>query len=275
MAGVTLPSVQQDEDEDEAEDKAINLLLEAALGDLVYDGHNVNNIAVPCASNDVIIGGEVFNNEHTSQETAEVIQKLMMDKKMTKRTIKENHPDLSEDLKLFYKHCDDRLHAYVLRKCHVKEKACKYCRENPPRSSQQFWNSMPKSSSGGLFYDVDDDPAKEGHYTTLLQDIEMVKNIKIKPDGKFLEVERCEEKMCLCSFKSGEDGKRHMRMAHNSKVNPMRNVCKFIINGTPCGESFESYWKLQRHKTATGHKQTRGARGSIQRGGRVKRGRKN
>ena len=53
MAGVTLPSVQQDEDEDEAEDKAINLLLEAALGDLVYDGHNVNNIAVPCASNDV------------------------------------------------------------------------------------------------------------------------------------------------------------------------------------------------------------------------------
>ena len=128
LAGVILPGVQAGEDEDEAEDKSIKLLIESALGDLTYDGHKVHSVQVPCASSDVVIEGQTFSNEFIPQEKADLIQKLMTDKKMNKRRIKEAHPDISEELKIFYKHCDDRLHSYVFRKCHPKDAN----KENPP-----------------------------------------------------------------------------------------------------------------------------------------------
>ena len=179
---------------------------------------------------------------------------------MSKRKLKETHPDISEDLKLFYNHVDNRLHAFVFRKCSPNEaNSCKYCRDNPPQSSQELWDTIPNKTSGGLFYDVRDDEELPGHFSTLLQDISKV-NIKIEPDNKFKNDEkfqRCKELNCFCSFKSDEDGRRHMRLAHDAKFNPLKNVCKFLINGVPCGESFETYWKLQQHKIQMCHKQTR------------------
>ena len=272
LAGVILPAVQAGEDEDEAEDKSIKLLIESALGDLTYDGHKVHSVQVPCASSDVVIEGQTFSNEFIPQEKADLIQKLMTDKKMNKRRIKEAHPDISEELKIFYKHCDDRLHSYVFRKCHPKDaNKCKYCKENPPRGSKELWETLPKKSSGGLFYDVEEDPLFPGHYTTLLQDVKNVYDIKIKPDNMFKNDEkfqRSEEKNCFCTFKSDEDGRRHMRLAHDSKFKSKANVCKWLINGTPCGESFETPWRLQQHKTDKGHKKTRVGEGSARGRGR-------
>ena len=60
MSGVVLPAVQAGEDEDEAEDKAIKLLIESALGDLKYDGHKVHSVQVPCTSSDVVIEDKTF-----------------------------------------------------------------------------------------------------------------------------------------------------------------------------------------------------------------------
>ena len=63
LAGVVLPTVQDGEDEDEAEDAAIKLLIDSALGELTYDGHKVHSVPVPCTGSSVCIEGEDFNNE--------------------------------------------------------------------------------------------------------------------------------------------------------------------------------------------------------------------
>ena len=63
-----------------------------------------------------------------------------------------------------------------------------FCKKNPRRSSDKFWESLPRKSSGGLFFDLQPDPEKPDHYRTLLDMLKDVVNIKIQPDGMFKDV---------------------------------------------------------------------------------------
>merc|ERR1712117_878873 len=121
---------------------------------------------------------------------------------MHKRKLRENFPELAAELKLIYKHVDTRLHGYIFRKCEPGSYACDHCKEHPTRSSKDFWKYLPKKKSGGLFYDCEVDPDLPGHYRTLLDLMGKVKDIEIKPDSMFADVDRCKVKYCYCSFKS-------------------------------------------------------------------------
>ena len=131
-----------------------------------------------------------------------------------------------------------------------------------------LWDCLPGPSNGGLFFDVEEDKNHPGHYRTLLDLIATVDTLKIKPDGMFKEVVRCKEKNCKCSFKSAEDGRRHLRLCHDivSAANPLGNVCKWKIDGVVCGQSFEKYWDLTKHKRKEGHMKSKVTQKKRQRG---------
>ena len=173
----------------------------------------------------------------------------------------EQHPAIAEELKLFYKHADIRAHNYFFRKCHKDASySCPWCKDHPVRSSDKFWSCLPQKSSGGLFFDCEEDPNRPGHNRTLLDLLKNIKTVKIAPDGQLEGVTRCKEKRCFCTFKSVADAERHCRMVHGeaSKKN-LSHVCRFKVNGVPCGIVFDKKWDLTKHKNKEGHvkRQTR------------------
>ena len=134
----------------------------------------------------------VFENDHIEEEETVVIQRIMEDKKMDKKKLREKHPDIYKELKVILKHVDVRLHGYVFRKCHPRERNCSYCKNNPRRGSDQMWKCLPKKSSGGLFFDCEKDPERPGHYKTLLDLLKEGTKIKIKPDAMYEGYDRCQ-----------------------------------------------------------------------------------
>ena len=180
---------------DEAEDEAIETLINTALKDLTFDGHTVVNVPVKCTDSKVEIHGNLYDNDTIEQEETEVIQKIMENSKMTSRKLREEHPEIAKKLHIILKHVDIRSHGYCLRKCSPLENySCDYCRGAPPRSSLKVWRSLPRRDAGGLFYDCEPDPNKPGHYRTLLDMLKNVNNIIVRPDSMFPEVLRCKVK---------------------------------------------------------------------------------
>lgn len=265
LSGVVLPAKKPDQTVEESEDSAIETLIESCLKDLVYDGHPVTNVHVPCSSSTVRIGDKDLENDHISEEEPKLIQAIMENKKMDKRTLRQSHPEIYKRLQNILKHVDIRLHGFIFRKCHPRDHQCDFCKENPRRSSDKLWKCLPRKSSGGLFYDIQPDPNMPGHYRTLLDMMGDGKKIKIKPDGMFEDVfGRCQENGCMVSFKCKADADRHFRLAHknwNTQRNPFGHVCTFKINNVPCGQSFETDWLLKKHKNATNHINRRVRRG--------------
>lgn len=254
IVGKVLAAITQDEDVDAAEDRSIKELINDCLKDLEYDGYPVHSIHVPCTSNEVIINDQVYKNEHCSQEEATVVQDIFEHQRYTKRVIAAEHPEISTNLKLFYKHCDARLHSFTFRKCHPEEYQCKYCQKNPVRSSDGFWKSLLPRSHGGLVFDVEVDDERPDHYKTFLQ---MRSNRgPIQADGMFDDINRCKEKNCFWTFKSSADATRHMRIAHDSNSNPLGYTCNWLIDGVRCGQVFQKKWDLTKHKNTLGHKKT-------------------
>ena len=174
---------------------------------------------------------------------------------MNKKKLKEQFPDIAEELKLFFKHCDIRLHNFFFRKCHKNSKTpCSWCKDHPVRGSDKMWSCLPPKSSGGLFFDCQEDPSNPGHNKSLLDLLKEIQTLKISPDGQYEGVVKCKEKNCLCSFKSDTDADRHCRLAHGdqSKKN-LSHVCRFKIDGKICGAVFEKKWDLTKHKNKEKH----------------------
>ena len=188
-----LPAKKPDQTFDEAEDEAIELLISSALDDLKFNGHEVKNVSVKCTNSMVNINGNVHDNEHILQEETEVVQKVMEDAKMSMRKLRETNVEIAKKLLIILKHVDNRIHGYCFRKCSPLEtSSCNYCKKFPPRSSKEFWQALPKKDSGGLFFDCEPDLSHPGHYRTLLDLVSNVDKLKIKPDGMFPEVLRCQ-----------------------------------------------------------------------------------
>lgn len=155
--------------EDDADAAAIEFLINNALKDLTHDGHPVYSVPVSSKSSEVVINGNSYENGIITDEDYSLIQKLMEDKKMNKRTLARLHPNIAKNMKLFYRHCDVRSHNFVFRKCHpMHHYQCSHCKQFPPRSSSQFWSSLPLKQSGGLFFDCVPDVKHPGHYMSLL-----------------------------------------------------------------------------------------------------------
>ena len=79
---------------------------------------------------------------------------------------------------------------------------------------------------------------------------------KIVPDGDIGDAERCKVEGCLYVFKSKADSVRHMKLIHKKRgreAHPMGFTCNFKVNGTVCGEKFDTYHYLSRHKNESGH----------------------
>ena len=73
LAGLVLPAKSPDQSHDEAEDQAIQTLINSSLKDLEFDGHSVTNVPVKCDSATVVINGREYNNEIISQEEARIV----------------------------------------------------------------------------------------------------------------------------------------------------------------------------------------------------------
>ena len=170
----------------------MQLLIDSCLKDLFYNNHPVISVHVPCTSSTVNIGEELYENDYIDEEEPDLVQHIMEDKKMDKRKLRETYPGIYNRLKIILDHVDSRLHGYVFRKCHPKEKNCNYCMENPRRGSSQLWNCLPKKSSGGLFFYCEPDKDNPGHYRTLLDLLKDGAGIKINPDGMFNGYNRCQ-----------------------------------------------------------------------------------
>ena len=200
------------------------------------------------------IEGDQLENDHLDPELSDVIQKIMSDKKMNKRKLKEQHSEIAERFKLFFKHADVRLHSIIFRKCHKDARPCTWCNTHPVRGSDKLWSCLPQKSSGGLFFDSVEDLDKPGHNKTLLDLLKEIKSLKINPDSQFEDIVRCKEKGCLYTIKSEADGDRHCRIAHNenSKKN-VSHVCRFKVAGVMCGAVFGKKWDLTKHKNNEGH----------------------
>jgi len=172
--------------------------------------------------------------------------------------VRKTHPEIAETLKLIYKHCQSTLHGYVFRKCLPQDGyVCQYCKDHPWKSSKQLMDAIPSKKSGAMFYDCIPDPQRPGHYMTFIDLLKSVKTLKITPDGMFPDAVRCQESHCFTTFKSNADAIRHHRLAHDKPqpTHPDGHVCRFKVNGgVACGQAFDSYHRLQKHKTATGHK---------------------
>ena len=149
-------------------------------------------IHVPCTSSTVNIGGELYENDFIEEEETVQVQRIMEDKKIDKQKLRETYPHIHGRLKTILKHVDSRLHGYIFRKCHPKERNCKHCKEKPVRGSAQLWSCLPKKSSGGLFFDCEVDKESPGRYRTLLDLLKDGVKIKINPDGMFDGYSRCQ-----------------------------------------------------------------------------------
>jgi len=256
LCGLMLPIREEDEDVDDLEDRSIRRLNEAIQG-AKYDGHKVTPIHVPCNSSQVKINGNMYENDFFTAEEDAIVHEIMEKKSYHKRRVTEEHPDIAEYLRLIYRHSQVTMHGYVFRKCLPQDGyVCEYCKAHPLRISKEMQDALPSRKSGALFYDCIPDPERPNHYQTLLKMMSEVKSLKITPDAMFPDVKRCQESNCLYSFKSQADADRHQRLAHgtNNKPNhPAGFVCKFKINGQVCGQSFDSYWFLTKHKKANGH----------------------
>ena len=188
LSGLILPARRPDQSIDDAEDEAIQLLIDSSLKELIYNNHPVVSVHVPCTSSIVNIGGELYENDYIEEEETSLVQRIMEDKKMDKKKLRETYPNIYGRLKTILKHVDSRLHGYIFRKCHPKESNCSYCRETPRRGSSQLWSCLPKKSSGGLFFDCEVDKENPGHFRTLLDLLKDGEKIKINPDGILLDL---------------------------------------------------------------------------------------
>ena len=252
LVGLKLPSKHDGESDEEYEDRCINVLIKALEG-FKYDGHPVTAVHVPSNTNEVEIGGEKYANNFFKEDEAAKVQDIMDDDKMTREKLRSHEPTVAEYLKIIFHHMQTTAHGYVIRKCKPGEYSCEYCKSHPTRGSTRLWSALPSKKSGGLFYDCQEDVNKPGHYRTLL-DLLNEKDLKIKPDGIFPEMEKCQEKNCFTTFKSRKDGERHSRLAHNIVQVQTEFPCNFKVNGKTCGQVFESAYFLQKHKNLTGHK---------------------
>ena len=169
--------------------------MNAALAGFKYDNHPVIPIHVPSDSNEVEIDGKKYPNDYFKEEDALKIKDIMKDDKMTRRKMRENHPEVADNMKLIFRHMQVTLHGYVFRKCKPGDgQSCQFCKDHPPRASQRLWSALPSKDSGGLFFDCEDDLSRPGHYRTLLDLLKNIKDVKIKPDGMFPDVTRCQVK---------------------------------------------------------------------------------
>jgi len=255
MAGLILPTQKENETKDEAEDNAIKLLINSALQDLKFSNHPVKCIQVPCNGSNVNVDGEVLENETILQDEESLIHKIMSDKTMRRRKLRELHPAVSQKFKIISDHMDSRAHGYIFRKCNPHGGyQCQHCKDHPGRGSKELWSSLPDKKQGGLFFAPEEDPDKPGHYATLLSLIKKVETLEIKADAVF-GVERCKENGCLYTFKSNTDKIRHMRIFHDQDKVELKSVCRFKKeDGSICNQEFDTPFKMQKHKSATGHK---------------------
>ena len=190
LSGLILPGCGEDQSLEEAEDEAISLLC-SILNGAEYNGHRVHAVNVPCSESSIKIDNHEVNNDIISEKEGQKVQKIMENKSMTKRKLRQEYPEIYSNLMLFSKHCDSRLHALYFRKCLPKDgHVCKFCLDHPVRSSKEFLDCLPARSKGGLFYDAVDDELHPGHFMTLLQLLQH-KDVKIDPDGK-TDSKRCQ-----------------------------------------------------------------------------------
>jgi len=258
LAGLVVPDFGKEMEDDEADEAGIKFLIDSAMTNLKYDGFDVVTVPVSCHEDNVIINGETVDNRHIKPEDANLIQKIMEDRKMNKKLLKNKQPQVAENLKIFYKHADVRQHNIIIRKCHPLSPPCRYCKDHPVRSSDQFWSCLPNKKKGGLFFDCEEDTQHPGHYRTLLDLLEDISEVTIKPDGQFTEVKRCEVRGCLYSFKSDQDAQRHCRLAHGILGPKVQDhICRWKVEGVACGQVFTTKWKLTKHKNSSGHKKKR------------------
>ena len=277
ISGIVIPVEGGDLDDDEADEAAIQYLIDNGLLDLTYDTHPVYPIKVPCTGNEVMISDEIYEIDKIKKEEGNLIQKIMENKKMTKKNLQNHHSEVARKMTLYLKHSQNLAHSIVFRKCHPNGKySCLHCKTHSTRGSEALWSCLPLKESGGLWFDCESDPNNEGHYRTLLDLLDNIQNLKIVPDGQFSDVQRCQvilviililifvsfyhlyqklfqEKGCLVTYKSEADAERHARLAHDKKHADILYLCKFKIDGKACGASFKSKWFLTRHKDQTGH----------------------
>ena len=163
-------------------DNAAEILHNITKG-LVFDGFEVNSVPVKCDSDEVSIKGKSYNNGQF--QNFDKIQNYYMGK-TGKGIQRKKDPRMTENSNFIHKHLDRRIHSLFFRKCHSKldGKVCSYCKKNPTRASDSFWNDLPSRKRGGLFFGVQPDPENPDHNLTYLQLIQ-TKNLQIKPDSEF------------------------------------------------------------------------------------------
>ena len=219
LAGKILKGKEAGLSDDEAEDRAIEELVKVLEG-TKFDGFEIQPIGVPCDPSDhnVIIRGQTVFNNTFNEEEANLVQKIMENKTMTRNKLVKEHPEVAETLKIIFKHIQITLHGFVIRKCKkgkIMGPVCRYCQEHPARASEKLWSALPHARSGGLFFDCEPDDTNPGHYRTLLDLVKNVDKVRIKLDGMYDGVQYCNVSNCMVSFKSSADAQRHARLCHD------------------------------------------------------------
>ena len=72
----------------------MQLLIDSCLKDLFYNNHPVISVHVPCTSSTVNIGEKLYENDYIDEDEPELVQRIMEDKKMDKRKLRETYPGI-------------------------------------------------------------------------------------------------------------------------------------------------------------------------------------
>ena len=98
ISGMVIPDEGSDLDDDEADEAAIQYLIDNGLLDLTYDTHPVYPIKVPCTGNEVMISDEIYEIDKIKKEEGNLIQKIMENKKMTKKNLQNHHSEVARKM---------------------------------------------------------------------------------------------------------------------------------------------------------------------------------
>ena len=203
LAGMVLPTSLVGEDDDktlevdsyEVLDQAIDILTNTIDGKK-FNSFPVIPVPVHCNAEEINIAGVICDHKIFDELEA---NKDFYDSNLSQRRIQAKNPQTLEEARMITKHMDKRSHSIFFRKCmkELGDKPCKHCLKFPPTISQSVIKDLPRRDSGGLFYDVVEDPKHPGHNKTFLSHIK-AKN-GIVPDGD-LDVERCKVKRLIILF---------------------------------------------------------------------------